>query len=298
MSTSTEDHVILAILEESLVDDGRVVRPVSEADEVPVETLERLYVEVLGLLPEELEPVEPRPEAKAALMERIAAGDTVDDVAKVTPHSRFLEAKAAADEMTPATTPGERRRPRGLRPWLMAAVMTLAMIGASFFLYFELRQDRATIAGLQQQLEATAHRVELLAEGRVDVVEALRALSVSAPEAVDVCPLLPRGADPTQPNAQGNLVLAMGQGRWYLRARDLAPAEGNRTYVLWFLDADGRPIRRVILEPGEDRAVELEDHGIPMGLNAASITLEPSPDTARPVGPQILYGHRREMERL
>lgn len=297
MSTSTEDHVILAILEESLVDDGRVVRPVSEADEIPVETLERLYVEVLGLLPEELDPVEPRPEAKAALLERIAAGDVVDDVAKVTPHSRFLEAKAAADEMTPETTPKERRRPRVV-PWLMAAVVALAMIGASFFFYFELREDQVTIAGLQQQLEATAQRVELLAEGRVDVVKALRALSVSAPEAVDVCPLLPRGVDPAQPDAQGNLVLAMSQGRWYLRARDLAPAEGNRTYVLWFLDADGRPIRRVILEPGDDRAVELEEQGIPMGLNAASITLEPSADTARPVGPQILYGHRREMERL
>lgn len=297
MSHPTEDHVILAALESSLVDDGRIVRPVSEGDEVPVETLERIYTELLGLIPAELEPVEPRPELKDRILERVAADPQARPAATVTPHPRFLEARAGAAETE--TTPKEPRRGRSLRPWLLAAVVALAAIGASFFFYSELRQEQQeTIAALQQQLDATSQRVELLAEGRVDVVEALRALSVSAPEAVDVCPLQPVGAEPVQPEAQGSLVLAMSQGRWYLRARDLAPTEGTRTYVLWFLDVDGQPIQRVALKPGDDRAVELRAEGIPMSLDAATITLEPSPDTVRPTGPQVLYGHRREMERL
>lgn len=297
MSQRIEDAIILATLEGSLSDDGRVVRPLSDAEEVSLETLERSYVELLGLLPDELEAVEPRPEVKDRLMERIAAGEAEPRVATVTPHPSFLEAQAATKGPEPRGT-AEPRRSANWRPWLMAAVVALAMIGSSIFFYSELHRERETIAALQQQLEATSQRVELLAEGRVDVIEALRALSVSAPQAVDVCPLRPTGADPLQPSAHGSLVLATNEGRWYLRARDLAPVEGERTYVLWFLDPEGQPIHRVVLEPGFDRSVEIQAEGIPMPMEAASITLEPSRHALRPSGPRVLYGHRMEMERL
>lgn len=291
MSHSTEDQVILAMLEDSLVDDGRVVRPLSDAEPVPVETLERLYAEVLGLLPDELDPVTPRPELKDRILERVRQGDTVHDVEPI-PHPRFLAAQAEARASESEDDASEEKSSRGpARPWLLAAILALAMLGGSTFLYLELREEQAATADLRQ-------RVELLTSGRSDVVGALRALSDAVPVAVDVCPLRPTGEDPAQPAAQGSLILVMEQGRWYLRARDLAPPQGSRAYVLWFLDADDQPLHRRVLNLDESREIEIQASGIPRTMEAATITLEPSPTTARPTGPRILYGHRLEMERL
>lgn len=313
-----EDRVILAALEGEPLEDGRL-RPLVPrvAGDESAETLERLYVELLGVIPQELDPIQPRPELKQSLMARIAAesaaepAETVRPAAAVAPHPRF------ASRAEP---------PRRSWAYLAAAAMVLLALGGFFFLYGELVEGRQTIAQLEQerqraeQLEqelvaverqlqhttaklqgeivAANTQVEFLLGIRGDLTDAMRRLSVQAPETIEYCPLRPVGAEPVQPRAAGSLVLVMSDGRWFLKIRNLEPAEAGKVYTLWILDERDVPLARMPFVAGPDQQIELARQGIPMGLETALVTLEPSAETDRPTGPRILHGHRQEMERL
>lgn len=294
---SPEDRVLLEALESGAPYER--VAPANEngAGEEPAaeEVLGRLYTEVMGLIPYELDPVAPPAEVKERLMSRIhgtaVEGSDPPRPVPVEPDPRFA-ASRSRDESPGGSGTAVAQAPapsrfRGLAA--AAALVSLLLLAAVVVLGFQ-------VVELRGELQARVDRVEGLSVERGDVVEALRTLSADNPGPIDVCPLRPTPGSP-QPAASGNLVMVTEAGRWYLRARNLEPV-GERAYVLWFLDADDRPLRRMVLEPGAERSVELAMEGIPSAMQAAAITIEPSADTAAPTGQRVLYGHRQEMERL
>lgn len=323
-----EDRIILAALDGERVEEGRLCPlGLRLAGDETAETLERLYVELLGLIPQELDPVVPRPEVKQSLMARIAAG-TAEPAAPVAPHPRFAE-RARPAEPVPERPPERPRERTAVRwPWgyLAAAAVLLTVLGGFFFLHAELEQRRQVVAQLEQErqraealerklgaverrlLETTAklqgeivstnRQVEFLLGLRGDLADAMRELSVRAPEAVAYCPLRPVGTEPPQPRAAGSLVMVPSRDLWYLKARNLAPTGPGEVYIVWLLDEQDAPLIRMAVAPGADRDVELRRDGIPAGMAAVALTLEPSAGPEGPSGPRILYGHRDEMERL
>lgn len=286
-----ENQVIIETLEGTVGEGGPRPRT-GVAGRAEAEMIERLYTEVVGLMPYDLDPVEPRPEVKARLMETIG-GERAAAPASPTPvtaHPRFQEGHEPAGAARP-TPPGW-----GWRRLVAAAVVVLAAVGAFGWFYLQLAAQRSTVAHLEQELAATNQQLAELTESRTAVLAALRQMG-QVPDRLEFCPLRPRGERPLQPAAHGSLILAMEQGRWFLHARGLEPAE-DKSYTLWFLDEDDNPVRRVDIAPGDRTRLSHEAEGIPRQMASVVLTLEPSGETTRPTGPQLLYGHRREMSRL
>jgi hypothetical protein len=283
---STEDRVILDALESGMSYRGGTA---TNQNEDPAElVLGRLYTELMGLIPSELDPVAPPPAVKQRLLERVRR-----ESGEVTPGVGTADASMAPVATHPRFAPHDGVGP-GARSKLtqrllaIAATVLLAVSAWSVYEVFDLRS----------RLAATARQVDGLTAERSDVVNALRAMVAEVPGQVDVCPLRPVG---DQPEATGNLVMSMATDSWYLKARNLRPATDGR-YVVWFLDAADRPLRRAVLDSAGD-SVEMAMEGLPHGMEAATVTYEPglSPGAeppASPSGPRVLYGHRLEMDRI
>jgi len=276
-----EDRLILELLDATGIEELERARRSHDGDPARA-TRAREYTEVLGLLPYELEPKAPSREAKARLM------------AAVAPDAESRAQSAMDPE--PGSAPPVAANDNRLRAFLVAAVVAFLMVGVSGWFYLQLQQQRTTVAQLQNELLATNLRLEEMADGRRDVVASLREVGLLPAASVNWCPLRPPGENPPQPQAHGSLILVMDHGRWAVRLHELEPAQSDKVYVLWFLHEE-RPIKRVSLGRG-DRPVRIADTGLPMPMTAAAVTLESSVEVEEPSGPRILYGHRRDMDRL
>lgn len=288
-----EDRLILELLEATGIEELERARRSHDGD--PTRAAQaREYCEVLGLLPYELEPKAPSREAKARLIAAVAPdGETR---ARTPVQTRVqTPVQTAADPETGSAPPVAANDNR-LRTFLVAAVVALMMVGVSGWFYLQLDRQRTTVAQLQNELMATHLRLEEMADGRRDVVASLREVGLLSASSINWCPLRPPGDNPPQPQAHGSLILVMDHGRWAVRLHELEPAQSDKVYVLWFLH-DERPIKRVSLGRG-DRPVRIADTGLPMPMTAAAVTLEGSVEVEEPSGPRILYGHRRDMDRL
>lgn len=297
-----EDRIILALLEASGEDFDRVQEELSRAagSEATPQDREmiRQYVETLGLLPLGLEPVAPRGGVKERLMAALGG-----DVAEVTAQDQEAEVKPVA--VAPRRLFRKRQRPdapvRGFRyymPHLVAACLAVALVAAGGWFRQELQEQRSVVAQLQEELHQTSRRLTELDEQRYDVVASLRGMTLLSPATVEVCPLRPVGEEPVQPQAQGSLVMVSQERRWSVRLHNLQPATAGQVYTLWFFDEKDRPFKKVNLGSGE-RKIELDSSMMPgKMMTAAAVTLEMSPEVEHPTGPQILYGHSREMDRL
>lgn len=307
-----EDQAILKLLEGSEAETAP-----EESDETSVEasaeaSWARGYTELLGLIPAELDPVQPPPSAKKRLMAAVA--ESARDRSRegrtskahrpvpISGHPRFargltppeLAARAAANAA--ANAAGNAASDNRFRSFLTAAVIALMMVGVSGWFYLQLARQQELVGQLREELQATNQRLEELDDGRRDLVSSLRAVGLMPQHPIDWCPLRPAGEKPVQPDAHGSLLLVMENDRWSVRIRNLAPTVGNQVYILWFLDEDS-PIKRINLGQG-DRPVQIAATGIPRTMTAAAVTLEPSQDVTEPSGPRILYGHNRDMDRL
>ena len=308
-----EDRLILALLEASEGANPETLEALQEDSDEG-----RAYTELLGLIPRELPPTTPSPEIKKRLMAAVSEG-----------RARYNDATSGEEPSVGEVVPLRSRRPQGdaatrvmadrparrtsrkatswkgteravsadrFRSFLVAAVIAFMMIGVSGWFYLQLQEQRETVAQLHEELRATNLRLEELDAGRRDVVASLRDVGMMPPEPVMWCPLRPSGEEPPQPYAHGSLLLAMHQGRWSVRIHNLEPAAAGKVYVLWFLDEEA-PLKKVNLGRG-DRPVQISATGVPQPMTAAAVTLEPSMDITEPTGPRVLYGHRREMDRL
>lgn len=189
-----EDLTILAAVE--ALERGSGTPPgapstAAAANTEAAETLARLYDEVLGLIPYELEPVEPSAGAKARLMAAIqhAEPEAMQEARDPAPPTLAepirltsvppAQPPRAGNQPTPAPfrsvppagvarpasqeyrvprptslTPPPRRAVRPARwPLALAASLALVFAGFSVVLYLQLKQQRDTIDALGQQLD-------------------------------------------------------------------------------------------------------------------------------------------------
>jgi Anti-sigma-K factor rskA len=308
---NSEDLTILAALE--ALDRGidsptGTPRPdeLSETD-----TLARLYAEVMGLIPFELEPVEPAPGVRTRLM-AVIHGDETQPAASVIPAIPTVSA-ASANRAAPVPLPAPvplrpsqeirvtrpassvqgsaARRPPKRWPLALAATLSLLLLGLSGWLFLQLGQQRETIASLQQELDTERARVaEMTEEARKIQASALdmrEKFSLVTSPAVEVSPMRPVGAPPPQPYARGTLFVASNHQHWFLALDGLQPAAQGKAYKLWFV-ADQGPVSGGSFTAQPGAPIELSSKHMPPGTKGVMVTLEDDPQAPAPAGPEIL----------
>jgi len=300
---SSEDLTILAAVEALETGDatpGGSPRP----DEV-AETLARLYNEVLGLIPYELEPVAPSPGARDRLMAAIAGDETQPapvepaDVAAPAPAPALAPAVPVAPIRPPAPPTGEVRvqrpamvaRRRSRWPLTLAASLAVLALGLSGLLYYKWQQDHETIARLNQELVTERSRAAgafaQVRKMQSDSLDMRQKLALVTSPTVAVSALRPMGAPPLQPEARGVLFVAADHQHWYISLKGLQPPEAGKVYKLWFLADQGTVgVSAFPARPGVP--IELSSQEMPAGTRAAMITLESDPLAPAPTGPEVL----------
>jgi len=286
---SPEDRTILAALEEPETGTGETVGDTTEADE----TLARLYTEVLGLIPYELEPAAPRPEVKARLLSVIRGDETLpgDETQEMEPRPAPAAVPAPAPrpvisrEMPVARGMAMSARRRSVWPTALAAALILALGGLCGWLFLRQARMEETIARLETQLATEQREAEQAKTGMQAAMERMRVnfALVTAP-AVKVSPLKP--IDP-QNKARGILFVAADNQHWYLAVHDLPPAPPGRYYQLWWEAAEGT-VSWGDFNPGAGEKVELYSETMPEETRGVMITLEPTRGGLKPTGPEVL----------
>jgi HAMP domain-containing protein len=291
-------------------------QPAPPGEAAEAETLTRLYHEVLGLMPFALAPAAPPPGVKRRLMAQLAepalAGrepaaakapaaapsppsPAAASPTAASPAAAALPARAAGrqDRFAPAShsrsasVPGRSGTPRWLSA--LAAALILALLGTCGWLLNDLRERRDAIVRLAAQRDA-ALRQAGEAEARLgrltSQVGSMRdSFSVMTSPAVEVCNL--RAAAPEQADARGMLFVAADHQHWAMSLRGLRPPAGGKVYQLWFV-ADQGPVSGGTFAAQPGAPVELGSDRMPAGTKAVRITLESSPGSPAPTGPDVL----------
>ena len=304
--THPDDPTILAALEaldRGIDSPGGAPRPneLSEND-----TLARLYTEVVGLIPYQLQPVEPSPEVRTRLMALIQ-GETAQPAAPpASAPSAVSVAQAAPPTAVPLRASQEVRVPRTVSsvqgaavarrsprrwPLALAAGLSFLLLGLSVWLFLQLGQQRQTIATLQQELDIERARVaEVTAEAQKIQAAALdmrEKFSLVTSPAVEVSPMRPVGSPPPQPYARGILFVASNHQHWFVSFDGLQPATNGKAYKLWFVADQGAvSAGSFTAKPGEP--IELSSKHMPAGTKGVLVTLEADPQAPTPAGPEIL----------
>jgi hypothetical protein len=305
---SSEDHTILAALaalETGGDDPSGLGEKSGEATET-AETLTRLYIEVLGLVPYELEPAVPRPEVRSRLLSAIRGDETLpgDETQEMEPRPapqvRPAPVPTASREITSREVPVARgmamsKRRRSVWPMALAATLLLALGGLSGWLYLRQARMEETIASLESRLAAEKREAEQARAGMQAAMERMRVnLALVTAPAVKAMPLRP--VDPQSPG-RGILFVAADNQHWYLAVHELPPAPPGQDYQLWWEARDGTSSGGVFdLRPGEK--VELYAETMPEETRGVKITLEPARGVSHPTGPEILRAAAGEVYRL
>jgi hypothetical protein len=285
-----EDQALLRALA-ALAPPGEAAPP---GDAAETETLTRLYLETLGLMPFALPPVPPRPELARRLMTQIAAAPASGATATVlAPPSTGATAAPGA---TLARSPEPARfahpaRPASPAKWplALAAALILALLGTCGWLIRDLREREAVVARLAGQRNAAlrqAGEVEArLALMRSRVASLRDSMGVVTSPAVEVCNL--RAATPEMGNAHGVLFVAADHQHWTLSWRGLRPPGSGKVYQLWFV-ADRGMVSGGTFDARPGAPNELGSAHMPAGTKGVKITLEDSPGAPLPSGPDVL----------
>lgn len=300
MSTDnpSDDAAILAALEalEQGADSPRGPR----GDET-AETLARLYTEVLGLVPYDLEPAAASAGAKDRLM-ALVQGNEARPAAEPSPSSASGPAVAPVAPLRPAPAPAPEPRPRmagtaavarrpSRWPLALAAMISLALIGLSAWLFTQVRAQREEIARLERAVETERARASAAAEEvrriQADALDLRQKFQLVTSHAVEVSPMRPVGPQPLQPQASGILFVAADHQHWYLRVRGLQPASGGQAYTLWF-ETDQGPVKSGHFSGRSGEPEDLSSEQMPAGTRGVLVTLEDSRDVVAPTGPPVL----------
>jgi hypothetical protein len=234
----------------------------------------REYLETIGLLAYEAEPMSLAPEVKERLM-------------------GALEPVRATVAPFPSTGSRSPRVERGSRwhDWALplAAGLVFALLGLSGWQYVQLERQRESIDRLAGQLDQAHQQTARLAEyqGRLESVDSRLALVTSS--GVEVCTLKPVG-DPAPAESRGVLFVASDRQHWYLKIDGLLPCPQGRSYQVWFINKEGVTVSGGTFDPKVGVRVELSSETMPAGTVAVSITLEPAGGSPEPSGPAVLYG--------
>ena len=234
--------------------------------------IEREFVELLGLLPYELDPETPSPRAREGLLLSVSG----ESQARVVPF-------ASEADRSPASEPR-----RGALTLLAAALAAVAITLAGWggWLLSRLGDERATVARLEERLERTSMSEDELAAAKAELARLENRLSLLTTPGIEVCALRPRG---DQPEARGILYVSADRGRWVLAADQLEVCPEGRRYVLWFL-TESEAIRGGSFEVVAGQRIEVAADGVPPETRAVMVTLEAEEEPPAPEGPTVLYG--------
>ena len=246
------DRAIQAAVE--LLQSGQETEPTAE--EI------RPWVELLGLLPAELEPLEPPAVVKEALMGQIGDRAPDENVHRFEPRK---------DLQSPTRL-----------SWVykIAAVLAIALLGLSVKQAADLRESNLRI---NQQ----ASRIAELQSAMDGFRAPAGAPEWMAASGTELCALRPREA--AGDGSKGWLFVRQDHQHWYVAVEGLAPAPQGHVYELWFI-ADGTPVSGGRFEPGPDGRVALTSETMPPGTTGIAITLEPSDGDGTPSDAMVLYG--------
>lgn len=285
------------------------------------ETLARLYTEVLGLIPHELVPVPPSPEARSRLLAAIGAarrpvpvpvvpasvstGAAEPEPLPVAPAVTApiplpglpAEEPAVAPAVAPVTEaprptprvgPGPLPRRQSRWPLALAAALALVFAGSTLWLMMARADQRAMMAEMRQELETQRKLSEQATqEGRQAQTEMEkmrdRFALVTSPS-VEVRPLKPVG---DQPQARGMLFVAADHQHWYLSLEGLRPTAPGEVYKLWWLTEEGVLDAGSLVAQGGEK-VQMGSDQMPAGTRDIVVTLEPAGSGPRPTGIPIL----------
>src|SRR6185312_4757426 len=283
-----EDRTILAAVEALKRDnEASGALPRADLDDTTEETRARLYTEVLGLIPYELEPVLPSPGVRARLMaavQGVEAGalpkieDARDPAPPTLAEPIRLTSVPPAQPLRPASAPAPppRRAVRPARwPLALAASMALLFAGIAVVLYLQLAQQRNTIDALGQQLDLergrAASAIKQARQSEADSLSMRDKFALVTSPAVQASPMRPPAGSPLQPAARGVLFVASDHQHWYLCLHDVEPAPAGKTYKLWFM-AEGGPVSGGVFTARPGEPVELSSKEMPAGIKAVKVT--------------------------
>ncbi|REJ79984.1 MAG: hypothetical protein DWQ36_15900 [Acidobacteria bacterium] len=237
----------------------------------------RAYVELVGVLAEQLPPTPPRPQAKRALFAALG-----------------LATSGSGTPASPSVVPFARRaRPvAGAPAWALAAavLVAFALAASSGFFYSEMRREQSVSDGLRAELALLEQRPIVAETAGLD--GQLRALEagfqmVTAP-GTRLCKLDSR--DPNQPEAAAAVFLQPDRGRWFLDARGLRRCPLGRVYQVWFMTGEG-PVKGSAFQIKDDSPILIGSDDLPPGTQAVMVTLEhPEKVGSEPGGATVLFG--------
>lgn len=304
-----EDHTILGAIGDLERGADPAVAGTPRGDETE-ETLMRLYTEVLGLIPSELEPVAPSPGARERLLTAIGAVPAAPGAEGTAPKAERqtgsrpvpvpMPAAPEPSEMTappaseasrpiPRTAPAPRPRRPSRWPLALAATLALAFAGLSAWLWQASQEQRAEIANLRQQIEAqsqiSAQAVRERQQANAEMDKMRDQFTLVTSPAVAVRPMQAVG---DQPDARGMLFVAPDHQHWYLSLEGLQPAPAESVYKLWWVTAQGRPLDAgsIVAQAGEK--IQMGSDAMPTDTRDVVITLEPAGSGPEPSGPPVL----------
>ena len=299
---STEDLTILAAIEDLERGADPSLAERSRGDET-AETLARLYVEVLGLIPSALDPVAPGSGARDRLLAAIGAAPAAPAVPAPEPRPVPVPAPVAAPAAAPAVVreeprpapaprvaPGPLPRRQSRWPLALAATLALAFAGVSVWLWQTSQHQGVVIAQLQLQRDEQ-HRLATQAasdaeegrQARTEMEKMRDQFALVTSPGVKVMPLQPMN---DQMPARGMLFVAPDHQHWYLSVEGLPPVEQGGVYKLWWVTGEGPQDAGSLVAQGEK--VQMSSDQMPAGITEIMVTLEPGPASAQPSGPPIL----------
>jgi uncharacterized coiled-coil protein SlyX len=320
---SPEDRTILTALASLERRSGDPLVPDDPSDHSDpsdtAEMLARLYTEVLGLLPYELEPVAPTPAGRARVLAAVAgvaalhgepyepapAALLEDETQEIDPlpaprPEPVAQPSALAPErpeLRPEPRPEPRRErpttrvamvaapPRRSWPLALAASLVLALGGFSGWLVQQRAEQEVTIETLRSELAGERRKTDqAVAEVRRQMERMQTNFALVTAPAVTVSPLHPVGK-PSQ--ARGMLFVAPDHQHWYMAVHDLPPAEPGRDYQLWWI-ADGGTVSGGTFDTRPGEKMELSSESMPANTRDVVITLEAEGGAPKPSGPEIL----------
>jgi len=176
--------------------------------------------------------------------------------------------------------PVSRPQPAGFR-WLQWATAIIALTSVAVALSF-----MRTNGELRRETDALKSRIARL---EVQLAERQDTIATLTRAGVRVVDLAGQG---TNTQASGRIFWDQSRKQWLFSVRNLPPAPADKTYQLWFLPKNGKPISAKVFNTEADGSVTIE---VPVpdaatNLNAAAVTTEPAGGLPQPSGPFALLG--------
>ncbi len=260
-----------------------VLGEVSSAEAREVEDIAARYPEVgleLKLIEEtlmglaEAAAVEPRPELKASILDRVAPGvtsatpvSTSSTTQAAVPPAQEASARSLHTNVPPKTQAPPQR-------WLMAASVGIALISSLAAMYFWSRwqQTEEQLATLAAQNTVLAQNVSTLENRAEGMQQSLAILTNPTYQAVTM-----KGLSPA-PDALAVVYWNPATEEVYLNAGSLPTAPTGKQYQLWAI-VDGKPVDAGVFETTDQQLQKMKQID---NASAFAVTLEPDGGSPTP----------------